>query len=132
MFWDYAPNHLFFGQGMKILKYDDNLFSGMDEAAKIAHIADTTNYATIFWKTKLDPLSSWATPFVTGHSYRIHWGKTGLNFEKMKATMSERWEATDKNIHFTHNFTDVRAAIEVTIDDVLVKNDSIAALESDW
>jgi len=39
--------------------------------------------------------------------------------------MSDRWETTDKNIHFTHNFTDVRAKIDVKYDGKILKNDSI-------
>ena len=104
----------------------------MDEAAKTAFVKDKTNFATQLWKKKGDPDKAWATPFVTGHRYRISFGMTGLNFENLKVTMSERWEATDKNIHFTHNFTDVRAAIDVELDGVLIKNDTIAAEESGW
>jgi hypothetical protein len=74
--------------GFKILKYDDNLFSGMDEVAKIAHVKDKTNFSTIIFKPKSDPMAGWATPFVTGHKYRIHFGMTGLNFENLMVTMS--------------------------------------------
>jgi hypothetical protein len=33
---------------------------------------------------------------------------TGLDFERMRLTMAQRWEETDKSIYFVHNFTDVR------------------------
>lgn len=65
---------MFMGMGLKILKYDDKIFEGMDEATKIAHIEDKSNFATILFKPKLDPMRSWATPFVTGHKYRISFG----------------------------------------------------------
>lgn len=68
---------------------------------------------------------------VTGHKYRVSWG-TGLDFESMRVRMPPTWKSTDKDIHFTHNFTDVRAAIDVKLNGVLVPNNSIAALESDW
>jgi hypothetical protein len=63
----------------------------MDEAAKIAHVKDKTNFSTIIFKAKKDPANGWAVPFVTGHSYRVHFGMTGINFENLKVTMSERW-----------------------------------------
>ena len=74
--------------GFKILKYDDNLFSSMDEATKIAHVKDKTNFSTMVFKEKSDPGNGWATPFITGHKYRIHFGMTGINFENLKVTMS--------------------------------------------
>jgi len=114
------------------MRNDDNIFKGMDEAAKIAHIKDKANWSTVFFKNKLDPKAGWATPFVTGHKYRFHFGKTGINFESLTVTMSERWEPTDKSIHFTHNFTDVRAAIDLQLDGKVIKNNSIAEKESDW
>lgn len=40
-------------------------------------------------------------------------------------TMSERWLENDKSIHFVHNFTDVRAAVEVRFNGVLVENNTI-------
>lgn len=40
---------------------------------------------------------------------------TGLDFETMKYTLSEKWEPTDKDIYFVHNFTDVRAEINFTV-----------------
>lgn len=118
--------------GFKIMRNDDNLFTGMDEAAKTAHIKTKSNFSTIIFKPKHSPSNGWATPFVTGHKYRVHFGMTGINFENLKVTMSQRWEATDKNIHFTHNFTDVRAKIEVKLDGALIDNDTIPALESEW
>jgi len=57
---------------------------------------------------------------------------TGINFENLKVTSSERWEETDKNIHYTHNFTDVRAAIDVKRDGKVMLNNSLGADESKW
>lgn len=67
----------------------------------------------------------WALPFVTGHKYKIHWGFTGLDFEEMKVTLSERWRSTDKSIYLVHNFTDVREAINVTVNNELIANNTI-------
>jgi len=131
-FWAATPSYLFSGMGFKIMKNDDNLFAGMDEAAKTAHIKTKSNFSTIIFKPKLDPVKGWATPFVTGHKYRIHFGMTGINFENLRVTSSERWEETDKNIHFTHNFTDVRAAIEVKRDGKVILNNTIGKEESSW
>jgi hypothetical protein len=56
------------------LKYDDDLIGAMDNVTKQAYIDDQSNYGTIMHKTDLDPNNAWATPFVTGHKYKIHWG----------------------------------------------------------
>lgn len=52
-------------------------------------------------------------PLATGHTYKFSFGKTGVNFESMRISMSERWKPWDKHIHLVHNFSDVRAGIEV-------------------
>jgi hypothetical protein len=52
---------------------------------------------------------------VTGHKYKISWGGTGLDFELMNIELSEEWSETDKPIYFVHNFTDVRAEINITV-----------------
>ena len=56
---------------------------------------------------------SWPVPFVTGHSYRLHWGE-GIDFTEMKYSIANRWLPTDKNVKIMTNFTDVRAAINIT------------------
>lgn len=65
--------------GFKILRYDD------DQIAEYSNITDLhknkTAHSTILFKPKSDPMNGWATPFVTGHKYKIHWGMTGLDFE---------------------------------------------------
>lgn len=53
----------------------------------------------------------WAIPFITGHKYKIHFGKTGIDYEKLTIDASERWEPSDKSIYLVHNWTDVREAI---------------------
>jgi len=63
---------------------------------------------------------------VTGHKYRIHWGKTGINFEDLALLIDENWLDTDKDIFMVHNFSDVRAAIDVKFNGVLVDNNTIA------
>jgi len=45
------------------------------------YLDDRNNYSTKEWKFK--PSKNWAVPFVTGHKYKIHWGLTGIDFEKM-------------------------------------------------
>jgi hypothetical protein len=62
---------------------------------------------------------------VTGHKYRIHWGKTGINFEDLKILIDENWLDTDKDIFFVHNFSDVRALIEVKMNGQIIANDTI-------
>lgn len=70
------------------MKYEDSLFVGMTAEQKTAHIKTKSNFATIAWKDKLDPRAAWATPFVTGHRYRISFGVTGINFENLTVVTS--------------------------------------------
>jgi hypothetical protein len=39
------------------------------------YVDNEENYGVIDMKEKLNPMNSWAIPFVTGHQYRIHWGE---------------------------------------------------------
>jgi hypothetical protein len=108
IFHDWKPNGLFSGMGFKVLKYDDDVIGAMDADAKEAYLLDKSNYGTMPFKKFGPPGNSWATPFVTGHKYKIHWGITGLDFTRMRLTLSQRWEETDLPLYFVHNFTDVR------------------------
>lgn len=67
--------------GFKLLKYDDVNIQAMDNATYTTYIEDRDNYGTIMFLPKLDPGNGWATPFVTGHKYKMHWGLVGLDFE---------------------------------------------------
>jgi len=47
--------------------------------------------------------------------------------------MSERWLNTDKPIYLSHNFSDVRAAIDVIVDGGdKTENDTIPVSQADW
>jgi len=69
----------------------------------------------MIFKGKGDPDNGWATPFVTGYKYKISFGMTGLDYEKLIISTSERWEEGDKDIYLVHNWTDIRAAIDFKI-----------------
>jgi len=79
---------------------------------------------------------------VTGKKYKIHWGQTGIDFEKMTIYMSERWEEWDHPIYLVHNWTDIRAAIDVRVGTSmssggsynlrLMPNNSIPENKNDW
>lgn len=99
---------------MKVLRYDDsNLAEYGNNATE--YEANKTEHSTVIFKMKTDPKNGWAIPFVTGHKYKLSWGQTGLDFEKMQYTLSERWEPFDKDIYLLHNFTDIRAEINFTV-----------------
>jgi hypothetical protein len=82
-FWNTSPKDLFSGMGFKVLKYDDSEVGAMDNDTKSAYLLDKDNYSTILYKGKQDPADGWATPFVTGHKYKVHWGQTGIDFEQL-------------------------------------------------
>jgi hypothetical protein len=69
------------GMAMKFLKYDDEVIGAMDNDTLNAYIENRDNYGSIIFKPKQDPMNGWATPFVTGHKYKFHFGLTGLDFE---------------------------------------------------
>lgn len=61
---------------IKVLKWDDSLLSG---ANITEYKLNNSAYSVIPFKAKLDPMRSWAVPFVTGHKYKVHW-RYGLDF----------------------------------------------------
>ena len=73
-------------------------------------------------KVSLDPLNSWAVPYVTGHKYKVHW-RYGLDFTRMQMDLSSRWVPTDKNLYLVFNFTDVRQKVEfITANNEVIEN----------
>lgn len=115
-FHDFAPLLELRGMSMYISNYDQDFQTQLaaDEALRdefyfnknATHKKDY--YSTVKFKDKLDPVNSWTFPFVTGHEYKIHWVNTGVDFTKMKLTMSDRWLDSDRPIILHHNHTDVR------------------------
>lgn len=100
-------------QGFKILPYDDDLLAA--QANVTDYLNNKSNYGTIMFKQFHTPSNGWATPFVTGHKYKIHFGMTGLDYEELKIDLSAHWQEWDKPIYLVHNWTDVRAAIDFKV-----------------
>lgn len=48
---------------------------------------EQVNFAIVPMKDKLDPMASWAIPYVTGHTYRLHWGQ-GIDFTGLTVELS--------------------------------------------
>jgi hypothetical protein len=117
------------GMAMKFLRYDDAEYGSLYAGAKTnftpPYLFNTSNWGTCKWKEKCDPCAANIVSIVTGHKYRISWGKTGLDFESMTASIDENWLETDKDIYFVHSFTDVRAKIVVELDGTLIDNNTI-------
>lgn len=70
------------GMPMYYLRYDDDLIGDMSEEELEAYKDDKSNYGFVNYKEKSGP-AGWATPFITGHKYKMHWGKIGLDFDEM-------------------------------------------------
>jgi hypothetical protein len=47
----------------------------------------------------------------------------------MEVDLSEKWSPSDKNILLMHNFSMVRSAITVTVDNVQVINNTLPSLD---
>ena len=97
---------------MFVLPYDDDLIA--KQANVTLYELDRSNYGLVFFKDKNSPNMAWAFPFVTGHKYKIHWANTGIDFQTMTIERSERMQESDMPIYLIHNFTDVRALMDVT------------------
>jgi len=50
----------------------------------------------------------------------------------MNVGVAENWQTTDKHLYLVHNFSDVRAAINVTVDGVKWENDTIPLTAADY
>jgi hypothetical protein len=109
-----SPNSRFKLQPMRILKFDDNLMMTVNTEE---YIGDLENYTSYPWLK-----SGWTVPFVTGHKYKISWGNNGLDWDQMQVGLSERWAESDKSIYFVHNFTDVRAAMDVSVNGMSIES----------
>jgi len=100
---------------------------------KEAYVADKANYGTIAHTEKLLPSNAQVVPIVLGHKYKIHFGLTGLDWDQMGIEISERWREDDPSIYFVHNFTDIRAEIDVNLNGgELIPNLTIGPVAADW
>jgi len=120
------------------MRYDDSItkdwVNDIRTNETTPYLVDMANWGTGNWKEKSDPGNANTIAIVTGHKYRIHWGKTGLNFENLQIKIDENWLETDKSIFFVHNFSDVRAAIDVKINGEIIPNNTLPNTtdESQW
>lgn len=63
----------------KIIKYDDTIVNPLNETEKTEYLLNNTAYSLVPFKTKKNPSSAWAMPYVTNHKYKVHW-RYGLDF----------------------------------------------------
>ena len=106
--------HNFYGMRLKIAKLDRNDENAMKADDTLdEYLESNSNYSLVAYKQKLDPKDGWAMPYVTGHRYRLHW-ESGLDFDKMRMDVSERYTPEDKPIFFVFNHTEFREAVNFT------------------
>jgi len=79
------------GMAMRVLPFDDEIFAN-GTVNKTEYILNRTNHGIVKFRPKLDPMNNWAIPLITGHKYRLSWGSSGIDWEQMQLTLSERWE----------------------------------------
>jgi len=103
----------------------------MNETELKTYIKTKSNWATLNWKKNGHPRWSNTGSFIIGHKYRIHWGKTGIDFTSMSVYISEEYTPTDESLFFVHNFTDVRAKITVKHGGT-IPNNTIPANPADY
>ena len=78
-------------------------------------------------------MHAWAMPYVTGHRYRVHWA-AGLDMDKMKIEVSERWQPTDQNVNLVFNFTNSLEAVNITTgygSGDLIENNTLTTLSAE-
>jgi len=118
--------------GLYVLKWDDSITSAMNETELDTYVKTKSNWDKFNYKIKKNPMNSNTGSFIIGHKYRIHWGQTGIDLEEMKVYISEEYTPTDASLYFVHNFTDVRAAIDVTYGGFVTPNNSIPTNPDDY
>jgi hypothetical protein len=80
-FHGYKPDGLFRGMAIKILPYDDVI---LNQYANVSdYLNNKSKYGSYYQTLKKDPMNGNAFPLMTGHKYKIHWGKTGLDYESL-------------------------------------------------
>jgi hypothetical protein len=120
--------------GFKVIRWDDELFT-TGGYNKTLYRNNKTEHSSFFFKKAGDPKMGWAVPFVTNAKYKISFGMTGLDFEEMTMTRSEEWKETDHPIYMVHNWTDIRAKIEVKVggsSGYILDNNTIPTNKADW
>lgn len=129
-----SPSKDFNGMGLYVLKWDDSITSAMNETELETYYKTKSNFDLFSFKLKQNPGSATTGPFILGHKYRIHWGQTGIDFEKLTVLISEEFEPTDESLYFVHNFTDVRAKIEVKDNEnnIIIPNNTIPDNAADY
>mmetsp|Transcript_58622 Transcript_58622/g.80476 ORF Transcript_58622/g.80476 Transcript_58622/m.80476 type:complete len:241 (+) Transcript_58622:2328-3050(+) len=128
VFYNYLPAS-FEGMEFRAVKYDESFLDSMSEDEQTSFFEDKSNYASYFWKDGSRPSASWAVPFITGKRYKVHW-QEGLDFETMHYEVSEKWTKDDLDVYLVHNFTDVREAVNFTVNgdiDQQIANDTFMA-----
>jgi hypothetical protein len=108
------------GSGLKYIPWDDELIDNMTEEEYYTYIDDEDNYGTVLWHK-----NGWGVPFVTGHKYKIHFGKIGTNFEWLDIKIPTVYQPEDDSIYLTHNYSAWRDAINVFRDGDQKPNNSI-------
>lgn len=106
---------------IKVLKWDDSILSTVDRES---YLLDTSAYTDAVFKAAGDPANGWALPYVTGHTYKVHW-RYGLDFTQMQIDPSPKWEETDKNVKIVFNYTDVRAKVDVIVGGKTIENSTL-------
>lgn len=95
---------------MKIARWDSVAKKLYDDKVKIAAMqVDATKHSNVPFRNKQAPSNSWAMPYVTGKTYRVWWGKAGLDWSSMKFEVSALWDALDKGIYFNIPYVEARA-----------------------
>ena len=81
VFHNYAPD-IFNMMDLKILQYEDSVINAMNNVTLKAYKDNIDNYSFAPWRPKINPMSSWALPYVTGKKYKLHW-QNGLDWTQM-------------------------------------------------
>jgi hypothetical protein len=118
--------------GLYVLKYDDSITSAMNETQLAAYVKSSSNWDVMNWKISGKPGYANTGVLVTGHKYRIKWGKTGLDFDSMSSEITEEWKQNDKSLYFVHRFVDRRDRIKVTHNGNTIANNTIAVNPDDY
>jgi hypothetical protein len=72
---------------LNILQWDDSHVATLPKVDYNLYDTNVADYSNIPWKQYTLPTNAWAVPFVTGHTYKLHWN-SGLDFFRFSFDVS--------------------------------------------
>ena len=96
------------------------------------------NFSTVQYRSQANPSNSWAVPYVTGYTYNLHWGASGIDWQGLTIQNANLYETNDQTITLRINTTAYREVFDVKTSSFMIPNvtqlwsSSNVAYYGDW